>query len=756
MQEQEAKNAELMATFEETVAQLEESTSAKTAAEAKLAETMAANDILKKQFDQAQTTISEKDAKINEQAATNAELMATFDETVAQLEAVTEARTELESQLESAQAEAAAMALDSNAGVDELEELKSNLATVEGKLTEAEAAYKTALEEKAALEEAAKAHTDEITDLKETNSVLSFEMQGLEDEKAAAEAKVTTLEATVSKLEAEVASQTTVIEEATAARDEMSNEMEEVTADLVAKAETLKQQEEQIKKLEAAAGVGATHVEENLRLQQETLKAQKEIDELRMELSAVKSARETAEAAHSAALAASSGSSEQSVALSNQLQMVQQQVLDMKAEAASRQVTWAEREADLTAASEKAAAELVSAKQHAEALQDELNVATQNLEMAVAELAETKEKLAVQIARVNADVNEATQIQSSEEAARKAATQSDTANGLMKQELEKKENQIKELQQRVKELEGMMLTADTKLQEAEETAAKVNKVHVDKVAALEHDINRLRSQGSADNAEQARRLEFLEKQHANLTTSAQANTQEVIEKRKEVQNLTAKCERYQQSIAKMDARCDELRNEVREKSAFIQELERRVEEQTTNSASMDDVRQLEDSNERLKLAVAALERRVQKQKVSSDVLPMSLAVVLFGRIRTADDDSPSDSCTYYVVYIVVRRSLLKRLKNCRIKTNVLEQLKKSWKRQRLLLQMRPLLLLAAGLRRTSKQLWSNEMPPKRKWGSCPTLSRSCARLSNPRSLLRRLWQRKKMPSFWQWKMPTNK
>ena len=67
-----------------------------------------------------------------------------------------------------------------------------------------------------------------------------------------------------------------------------------------------------------------------------------------------------------------------------------------------------------------------------------------------------QEKLRTQIARVNADVNEATQMLTSEEAARKVAAQTGTANGLMKQELEKSEMKLKEAAQRVKELEGMM------------------------------------------------------------------------------------------------------------------------------------------------------------------------------------------------------------------------------------------------------------------------------------------------------------
>lgn len=52
---------------------------------------------------------------------------------------------------------------------------------------------------------------------------------------------------------------------------------------------------------------------------------------------------------------------------------------------------------------------------------------------------------------------------SSEKAARKLAAQTDTANGLMKQELEKSEMKLKEATQRVKELEGMMFTEQVRL-----------------------------------------------------------------------------------------------------------------------------------------------------------------------------------------------------------------------------------------------------------------------------------------------------
>ena len=73
----------------------------------------------------------------------------------------------------------------------------------------------------------------------------------------------------------------------------------------------------------------------------------------------------------------------------------------------------------------------------------------------------------------------------------------------------------------------------------------------------------------------------------------------------------------------MDARCDELREEVKEKNAAIQELERRIAEHGAQTVSTADVQQLEQTNDRLKLAVAALERRTEKQKVRARMQYMS-------------------------------------------------------------------------------------------------------------------------------------
>ena len=104
-------------------------------------------------------------------------------------------------------------------------------------------------------------------------------------------------------------------------------------------------------------------------------------------------AREAAEQARTAALTMSSGSSEQSVALTNQLQQVQQQVTELTEEAATKQIEWAAREEDLRTATDAATAELVTAKQAAEALQEQLNVVTQDLDAAKTELASTEVSL---------------------------------------------------------------------------------------------------------------------------------------------------------------------------------------------------------------------------------------------------------------------------------------------------------------------------------------------------------------------------
>ena len=554
VKDHESKNTELMATFNDTVTALEEATTAKDSVEQKLQQLQSETT---QQIEERDAQIAEHAAKIAEQANTNAELMATFDETVAQLEAVTTAKGEVDSQLEAltaekaeieakfeaAQEEATALALNA-AGAEEVDDLNKQITDLTAQnVALQEQISKLQNELKSAQDEHAKVAT-EAEEAKELNSVLQFEMKTLEEEKTEEEEKVKSLDAKVTEVTSAMQSKEQELSEANVARDEMSTEMEELTADLVAKDGVIKTFEEKLAAMEQASSMNANQVEEKLRLQQEAEAAKKELDELRMHLSAEKKLREEAEAANAAASSSSADTTEKSVALSNELQLVQQQITALKEEAVTKQITWAEREAALTQETEKAAAELVEAKQASEALHDKLNVATQELDATRAELAQTQEKLQEQVAQLNANVNEATEIQSHEEAARKVASQTDTANGLMRQELEKKEIALKEATKRVKELEGMMWSEQEKLNKMEEVAEKAEKDQKEKVAALEHEINRLRSEGSQQGLEQVKRLEFLEKQNANLTASSQANTTEVIENRKKVADLTVRHNSY--------------------------------------------------------------------------------------------------------------------------------------------------------------------------------------------------------------------
>lgn len=106
-------------------------------------------------------------------------------------------------------------------------------------------------------------------------------------------------------------------------------------------------------------------------------------------------AREAAEQERTAALVSSSGSTEEAVALANKLQEVQHQLGELKTKQESKQAEWAAREADLQAASEAAIAEATTAKQAAEAIQEQLSVTTQDLEAARVELIATEVGYAV-------------------------------------------------------------------------------------------------------------------------------------------------------------------------------------------------------------------------------------------------------------------------------------------------------------------------------------------------------------------------
>jgi chromosome segregation ATPase len=620
IQDLEKSNSDLLETLNETVEKLEEASQVKKNMETEFAE---AKTEQQNMSDQLENEVKNLQIKVSEQESINCELKATFDETVAHLEEVMNTKGVLEKQLQAAQAEVTELALNSAASEEvevlntQLEQLTATVSTLQEQITQ----KNNALEEASQNYSTAK---QEISVLKENNSVLSFEMQNLEDEKADEETKANEFQQKLTEQQQSIKDMKDQLKDQQTLADETSQEMEEMTADLLAKAEQIKKQTDFIKELETQnvkqkeellnIQSVTIDVKENLKVVHQRDAAQKELNEVRLALSAEKKAREAAEQAQNAAILEGTTASADSVAMSNKLQIATQQIVELKAEASSKQISWAQRENDLNKTSKQNQTDLQDARQTSKLLQDQLGMANEQLETLYVELKETKDKLQTQIATVNANVNEATQIQNNEETARKLVLQASTANNLMKQKIEKKELELKESVKRCKEVENMMFTEQKRFSELQDATTAAENAHRQKIASLEHDITRLQNQRGQSTAESKRRLEFLEKQNENLVASSKANVEEVVENRKKVANLTMKCERFQQAITKMENRCEELRSEIEEKDSVVTVLQKQVAEHESASLNKIDIEKMEQTNIALRNAVTALENRVKKQK----------------------------------------------------------------------------------------------------------------------------------------------
>lgn len=180
----------------------------------------------------------------------------------------------------------------------------------------------------------------EISVLKENNSVLSFEMQNLEDEKADEETKANEFQQKLTEQQQSIKDMKDQLNDQQTLADETSQEMEEMTADLLAKAEQIKKHTDFIKELETQNAKQEEEllniqsvtidVKENLKVVHQRDAAKKELDEVRLALSAEKKAREAAEQAQNAAILEGTTASADSVAMSNKLQTATQQIVELK------------------------------------------------------------------------------------------------------------------------------------------------------------------------------------------------------------------------------------------------------------------------------------------------------------------------------------------------------------------------------------------------------------------------------------------